>query len=91
MKHHWHLPLNTLVSVMSLFVIILLLYTSTIKQDTKREDDYKRLCELIEKQQNNLETEQRIRQGMEREFYNWKAAQPEPTMETLIINKEALK
>ena len=87
MKHHWHLSINTVVTVISLAVICVLLYWVTIKQDTRYQD----ILTLINKQQNNLETEQSLRQGLEREWYNWKYAQPQPTMETLTIDKEALK
>ena len=88
MKHSAHLSLNTIVTIISLVVICVLLYTVTVKQDTKRDEDYKKLANMISEQQKNLEIEQRIRQSDERKLYNLeRLVIPVPTLETLIIRE----
>ena len=91
MKHHTHLSLNTVVTVISMLLVCFLIYTVTIKQDAKSDMRYKNTLELIEKQQNNLSIEQANRQFLERKIYNIEAMFPTPTMGEIIINKEALE
>lgn len=84
---HTHLTLNTAITAISLVIILVLLYWVTVKQDTRYTD----ILTLIDKQQNTLEMEQRIRQGLEREMYNHLSIQPVATLDTLVIPREAMK
>lgn len=84
---HTHLTLNTAVTIITLIIICVLLYWVTVKQDTRYQD----ILTLIDKQQTNLDTEQRLRQGLERAWYNWKATQLEKPMGEITIKAEDVK
>ncbi len=91
MKRNWHLPLNTAVTVILLILVCILLYTSTVRQDAKSDTRYKDILNLIAQQQANLEIEQRIRGGLEREVYNLRLEIPTSTMGEVIIPQEAFE
>jgi hypothetical protein len=84
---HTHLTLNTVVTVISLLIICVLLYTVTVKQDTKRDEDYKKLCTAISETQQLVLIQQANLQSLERKLWNILNMIPEPTPGTLIIKQ----
>jgi hypothetical protein len=77
---HTHLTLNTVITIISLIVICVLLYTSTIKQEQRYAD----MMSLLERQQQNLAIQQQNLQDMERKLWNILNVIPEPTPRDLI-------